>query len=203
MVQVGSEPRAARGSDKQRISPYGFTCFSSFSKGISTALVNLLKFWQFHWPIESGHRRCCNQTTMSKILRFQVHGGTVAWCSCRKKNNQSSTEHEVCVVYTTDRSSALQNRCLTNALVLAIKLSEVAIQQLSSWNVGLANKNKRKKFGDLAKHIGVNVYWCHLTDEPGLWPEMAISCWYSNDTPNSTANCNRYAVFIVVWWYNI
>ena len=50
-----------------------------------------------------------------------------------KKRNQSSTEHEVGVVYTTDRSSALQNRCLTDALVgrPPVELAEVAIKQLS------------------------------------------------------------------------
>ena len=50
----------------------------------------------------------------------------------KSKSKAIKHQSEVGVVYTTDRSSALQNRCLTYALVLAVELSEVVIEQLSS-----------------------------------------------------------------------
>lgn len=131
-----------------------------------------------HWPIE-------NIYIYNHDISWQHDVATKQWwvCWCQpwgpldlgakssgfrlmfisRKRNQSSTEHEVGVVYTTDRSSALQNRCLTDALVgrPPVELAEVAIKQLSYWNLGLANKNKRKNFGNVAKIL---VCCCHLTN---------------------------------------
>ena len=160
------------------VGTYGST---SFSKGITVALVNLLKLWPLYtlanreYIIMTYHDSMMLQPNNDGFADVN-HGGpwileqnpqVSGWwwlMFISKKRNQSSTEHEVGVVYTTDRSSALQNRCLTDALVLAVELSEVAIQQLSYWNLGLANKNKPKNFGNVAKNIGVSVCWRHLTN---------------------------------------
>ena len=154
----------------------------------------------------------------SKILRLKVlkidreHISMGPWHYVHigkreSKAKQSSTESEVGVVYTTDRSSALQNRCLTYALVLAVELSEVVIEQLSSWIFGFGTKNtvNDKTLGMSPKYwfmrILVSSYqqWVRmqiwLADELEIWP-------YPTRTQIASGTL-RDAVSIVAWWYNI